>query len=134
MHMYADDTPLYMSCKVVDRETAVSRMEVCVEDVKQWMSDNFLMLNDSKTEVLVLSKPSRCKDVAHIKTTNIGNSCVNVVSQAKNIGCFIDSNVTMEAQVNNVTRNFYASIHQIGRIRSNLTEEAAAILINSQVT
>ena len=134
MHMYADDTQLYMSCKVVESEAAVLHMEDCVAEVKQWMKENFLKLNDSKTEVLLLSKHSRSKDVAHIRTVNIGNSSVNVMPQAKNIGCFLDSNLTMEAQVANVTRKCYASIHEIGRILPNLTKEAAEILINSQVT
>ena len=116
MHMYADDTQLYMSCKVVESEAAVLHMEDCVAEIKQWMKENFLKLNDSKTEVLLLSKHSRSKDVAHIRTINIGNSSVNVMPQAKNIGCILDSNLTMEAQVVNVTRKCYASIHEIGRI------------------
>ena len=98
------------------------------------MKENFLKLNDSKTEVLLLSKHSRSKDVAHIRTINSRNSSVNVMPQAKNIRCFLDSNLTMEAQVANVTRKCYASIHEIGRILLNLTKEAAEILINSQVT
>ena len=132
--MYADDTQLYMSCKVVESETAVLHMEDCVAEVKQWMKENFLKLNDSKMEVLLLSKHSRSKDVTHIRTINIGNSSVNVMPQAKNIGCILDSNLTMEAQVVNVTRKCYANIHEIGHILPNLTKEAAEILINSQMT
>ena len=120
MHMYANDTQLYMSCKVVESEAAVLHMEDCDAEVKQWK------LNDSKTEVLLLSKHSLSKDVIHIRTINIGNSSVNVMPQAKNIRCILDSNLTMEAQVVNVTRKCYASIHEIGRILPNLTKEAAA--------
>ena len=134
MHIYAHDNQLYVSCKVVESEAAVSHMEDCVTEVKQWMKENFLKLNDSKAEVLLLSKHSRSKDVAHIRTINIGNSFVNVMPQAKNIRCFLDSNLTMESQVANVTRKCYANIHEIGRILPNLTKEAAEILINSQVT
>ena len=134
MHMYADDTQLYMSCKVVESEAAVLHMEDCVAEVKQWMKENFLKLNDSKTQVVLLSKHSRSKDVTHIRTINIGNSSVNAMPRAKNIGCILDSNLTIEAQVVNVTRKCYVSIHEIGRILPNLTKEAAEILINSQVT
>ena len=52
----------------------------------------------------------------------------------KIIGCIIDSTVTMEDQVNSVTKGCYERIHEIGRIRHNLTKDAAATLINSQVT
>ena len=59
---------------------------------------------------------------------------VNVACKARNIGCIINSTVTMEDQVNSVTKGCYERIHEIGRIRHNLTKYAAATLINSQVT
>ena len=134
MHMYADDTQLYMSCEVLESEAATFHMEDCVAEVKEWMTTNFLKLNDSKTEVVLLRKQSRNEEVDHIKTIRIGNSNVKVVPTAKNIGCFIDSNLTMEAQVASITRKGYGSIHEIARILPNLTKEGAEILINSQVT
>ena len=41
---------------------------------------------------------------------------------------------TMADQVNSVTKGCYERIHDICRIRHNLTKDAAATLINSQVT
>ena len=134
IHMYADDTQLYMPCTAEDSEGAVSKMEDCIADVKKWMSCNFLKLNDSKTEFLVISKRSQKEEVKHVNTIKIGDSSVNVACKAKNIGCIIDSTVTMEDQVNSVTKGCYERIHEIGRIRHNLTKDAAATLINSQVT
>ena len=58
IHMYADDTQLYMPCTAEDNERAVSKMEDCVADVQKWMLCNFLKLNDSKTEFLFISKHS----------------------------------------------------------------------------
>ena len=134
IHMYADDTQLYMPCTAEDSEGAVSKMENCITDVKKWMSCNFLKLNGSKTEFLVISKRSQKEEVKHVNTIKIGDSSVNVACKAKNIGCIIDSTVTMEDQVNSVTKGCYERIHEIGRIRHNLTKDAAATLINSQVT
>ena len=99
--------------------------------VKQWMKEISRSLMTPERKFYC---SARSKDVAHIRTVNIGNSSVNVMPQAKNIGCFLESNLTMEAQVANVTRKCYASIHEIGRILLNLTKEAAEILINSQIT
>ena len=50
------------------------------------------------------------------------------------MGCFIHAALCMEAQVNNVTKSCYASLHQIGRIRQYLTEDAAAMMVNAQIT
>ena len=99
IHMYADDTQLYMSFKVEDGENARTRIEVCIEDVRAWMSSNFLKLNDGKTEFLVISKRSVAKKVAH-SSIIIGSSVIPAAPKAKNIGCFIDATLNMDSRVN----------------------------------
>lgn len=57
-HMYADDVQLYINfnpSSQMDTENAVSSMEACLQDIKMWMSENYLKLNSSKTEVIMLS-------------------------------------------------------------------------------
>ena len=54
-HLYADDTQLYVDLSGTrDGEAthAVDRIERCIEEARQWMSDHNLLLNDNKTEVL----------------------------------------------------------------------------------
>ena len=53
--IYADDTQIYFSFKDLEMDTAVSRIEKCVSDIRSWMITNHLMLNDSKTELLHLT-------------------------------------------------------------------------------
>ena len=134
IHMYADDTQFYLSFKVHESLSAVAKLEACIQDVKTWMSENVLKLNDDKTEFLVISKKSRCNKVAHITSMNVGTAAVSTVPFARNIGCMIDSTLNMEAQINSVIKSCYANIYSISRIRSYITQEAAATLINAQVT
>ena len=52
LHLYADDTQLYILFKPGDsisRQTGTSQVEVCVKDIKTWMTNNLLKLNDDKT-------------------------------------------------------------------------------------
>ena len=54
---YADDTQLYLSFKPDSNESqqhAILAMEQCISDIKSWMAQNYLKLNDSKTEFLVI--------------------------------------------------------------------------------
>ena len=55
-HFYADDSQLYLSFKpkVHDTNDIVLRVELCVNEIKTWMIDNQLKLNDDKTELIVL--------------------------------------------------------------------------------
>jgi retron-type reverse transcriptase len=51
--MYADDTQLYVLFHPDERDSAISKIEACVKDVKMWAIKNKLALNDSKTEVIL---------------------------------------------------------------------------------
>ncbi len=51
-HMYADDLQLYFSFKP-DRTVYV--LHDCLSVIKDWMANNFLQLNASKTEVLIVA-------------------------------------------------------------------------------
>ncbi len=45
-HSYADDTQLYLSFNP-NSSSALGHLLTCVDEVKAWMSANFLSLNDS---------------------------------------------------------------------------------------
>ena len=130
MHMHADDTQLYMSFKHEDS----TRMEASITDIRCWMSRNFFKLNDSKTEFLVISKKSMSDQATQIGLITIGSESCPAVPKARNFGCFIHEMMCMESQVNNVTQYYYAILHQIGHIHQYLTEDAAAMMVNVQIT
>ena len=54
IHLYADDTQLYVSCDQKDADSAMSHMEAFIKEIHQWMHINPLKLNNSKTEFLTL--------------------------------------------------------------------------------
>ena len=56
-HLYADNTQLFISfkpCDSISRQTAISQVEACIKDIKTWMTNNLLKLNDDKTELIIL--------------------------------------------------------------------------------
>ena len=56
--LYADDTQIYATVRN-DSSTTVAQLEACLCDVKKWMTENKLQLNDSKTEVAYFSSRHR---------------------------------------------------------------------------
>ena len=129
--MYADDTQVYLRFKNCNSQSALEKLEQCIGEVRQWMKDNFLKLNDSKTEFLVLD--SRKSKPVDVQSVTIGEECVTAVSSARNIGSIIDRHLTMEDQVSNVCRNCYLRLRQISQIRPYLTEEATATLVHALI-
>ena len=57
VHCYADDTQLYVSFspnKSTGQSEAVNAIQHCVKDVRNWMNNDKLLLNDDKTEFLMI--------------------------------------------------------------------------------
>ena len=75
-HLYADDKQIYLTCDADDIGMATSKIEACIEEVKMWMSDNFLCLNDSKTEVMLIGSKTFQKHTKSI-SLKIGNHSIN---------------------------------------------------------
>ena len=133
--MYADDTQLYMSFSQMDSDQVLREMEKCLENVRSWMGKNYLKLNDSKTEFLVISqRGSKVVKLSNVESVVIGSDMIEASASAKNIGAVIDSHLTMEQQVSNVCRNCYIGLRQVSEIRPYITKDAAATLVNALVT
>ena len=135
-HFYADDTQLYISFKSKDdvaQTEALSRIESCLKDIESWMHHNMLKLNADKTKVMLFYSRHNAKSMDTISVT-VGNTLIASTSHVKNLGVMFDSTMTMEKQVNNVSRSCYGQLRKIGRIRRYLSSEATKSLVNGLVT
>ena len=52
-HIYADDTQLYISFKCKDPLESLTKLNMCISDIRVWMIKNKLKINDSKTEFVI---------------------------------------------------------------------------------
>ena len=56
-HSYADDTGIYLAFNPnddSDQDAAIAAMEACLWDIRSWMINDKLMINDSKTEFMLV--------------------------------------------------------------------------------
>ena len=68
MHCYADDTQKLASFTPGKNEQEVlNNLEQCIDGVRKWMANNFLKLNDDKSEFIVLGTKSNLKTSQQIK-------------------------------------------------------------------
>jgi len=59
--LYADDTQLFISFSAADFAYKITHLEQTISNVSDWMSSNFLSLNPSKTEFIVIGLPQQLK-------------------------------------------------------------------------
>ena len=78
-------------------QIAVSKVDKCVEDIKDWMMQNKLKLNDDKTEVLLINSP-RQKNKINLIPVQIGDCQIVRSKTIKNLAFIFDSNFSMHKQ------------------------------------
>ena len=136
IHMYADDTQLYLPFNPsVDNAEDVARtkLECCISDIRMWMTSMKLKLNETKTELLIISSKKKQSKI-HRSTIMVGNSCIQSSPSVRNLGTTFDSTMTMETQIKNTCQSMYYHIRNVGKIRRYLTDEAAHTVVHALVT
>ena len=131
-HIYADDTQLYCSFDSNLASDTLDKIMLCIKDIRSWMIQNKLKINDDKTEFLVLSSPR-----AHVNkdlSLQIGGASIVPSSKCRNLGVVFDQHMTMDAQVANVAKCMMFHLRSIAKIRHLITDIATIQLVHALVT
>ena len=131
-HIYADDTQLYASTSPSNILSLKSALEACLTDVKCWTNTNKLMLNDDKTEALLVGRSCVLKSV-DLTSIQCGDSEIFFSPFVKSLGVLIDSTLSFNYQVTNVIRQLNIELRRIRQIRNLISTETAKTLISSLV-
>ena len=102
-------------------------------NIKIWMTQNRLKLNDDKTEFLFIAS-KYFKQRFDISEITIGNSVVSAVSQARNIGVIFDDVMTMSNHISSICKTANYHLRNIRSIRCYLTTQATSRVIHAFVT
>ncbi len=134
-HCYADDTQIYVSVKPVQSEVtqALHLLEACLDELRQWMTLNFLKLNDSKTEFMIIGSKQQLSKV-DVTGLRVGEATVTPVDSVRNLGVIFDSNLSMDDHITNVSRAACLSLRNIGLIRKHINKPVAELLIHAYIT
>jgi hypothetical protein len=97
------------------------------------MDAHFLKLNQDKTEILVIRRPSlRCSPTV-VPSLNICGYDVTPHHAVRDLGIMFDGCLSLEAQVRSVCKSAYYNIHSIWAVRKYLNESLARSLIQAHV-
>ena len=134
-HCYADDTQIYISTKP-NTTLPPTSLTACLQDIRSWMSRNFLKLNGSKTEVLLIGSKNT---LSKAQTTTIPNIIIDgfpvpFSTQVKSLGVILDSTLSFAPHIKNITRSAFFHIRNISRLRPSLSQPSTEVLIHAFVT
>ena len=73
-------------------------MERCISDIRAWMTNNYLKLNDTKTEFLVIGSRQQLTKIK-IDSIRVGPTEIQKVSSVRNLGAWFDTFMTMTTHI-----------------------------------
>ena len=108
-------------------------MQSCICDVNAWANANMLKLNDSKTELMLVTS-KRSKHLHNLPTSiTLGNAQIPFKQSVRNLGFTLDCHLTMNAPATNIARTCYFELRRLVSIRRFLISTATATLVSAFV-
>ena len=108
-------------------------MQNCIDDIRSWMEHDKLLLNDEKTELLVIGTRQQLSKV-NIFSIAVRNSAIMKSSVVRNLGSYIDDKLSMNSHINRVCNTSFYYLHNITRIRKHLSRDSSETLIHAFVS
>ena len=121
-YLYADDTQLYPTFKRNrngSKEECIHSLENAINELRDWMCNNLLKLNDGKTEFIILGTQQHLQKISHINI-QIGEDLVTAVDMVCNLGFFIDKYLINTDHINRITSSTYNICIKVHQFRSLL--------------
>ncbi|XP_061909373.1 kelch-like protein 12 isoform X2 [Entelurus aequoreus] len=120
-HCYADDTQLYLQTMQTSPSfpTPLSILTTCLEEIKAWMSINFLQLNSSKTVVMKIGTPHQI-NTCPITSITFSGQDLPLSPVVTNLGVKMDPHLNFEAHINYLRKTSFFHLRNISRLRPSL--------------
>lgn len=107
-HLYADDLKI---CFPLERDSSFSLTNfcTCLAEVKVWFANNFLQLNEDKTEFIIFC--NKQFQIGMVRSQGLLSS--DLCGYVRNLEVIIDSEIRLDRQVNSVVKTSYFSVKAI---------------------
>ena len=132
-HLYGDDTQLYISFKASETTTAIGQLSDTLDGIHTWLSRNFLSLNPSKTEFLIIGTPQQRSKLT-LNSFSFSGVTVSCSTLVRNLGVTFDADLSLKEHIAQVSKSCDHSIRQIRSVRSILDHDFSVSLANSLVS
>ena len=106
----------------------------CLRSLKAWADKHFLKLNSCKTKLMVFGNSSFMADFDIHTVRNYDGSIISISKEVKLLGVTLDSTLSLDAFVSEISSSINLTLRNIRSIRKYLTQSAVETLIHSLIT
>ena len=98
------------------------------------MKQNFLKLNDDKTEVLIITSRQSLSDSLDI-SVQVGDQKIPPSDTPhRNLGVIFDSSLSLKSHITNICKSINFNLYSIGKIRKCLDRSTTEKIVNACIT
>ena len=109
-------------------------MECCIEKIRRWLIHDRLLLNDDKTEFIIIGTRQQLNKLQALNI-KVGGSEIKPSCQVKNLGSWLDPNMNMRHHITNVCKAGFFYLHNIRRIiKRYLSRDSLLTLVHAFIT
>ena len=133
---FANDHNLRKTFKpsVLDKEKeALNVMELCLDNIIEWMNMNQLNINPTKTEFMYMASRWQIRKCEE-NLIRVGADMVERSAHVKLLDTWLDEHLLFEYHITQKCKNAMLSIYKIRNLRRYLSVEACQVLIHSLVS
>ena len=128
-HSFSDDNQLYKSGNITQLPEIIHSTQSCISDVKAWMTNNQLQLNNDKTEIILTATKTVLNSDSVSQSINLEGSDIKFANTVRNLGFCLDLTLSFQQQISTVCRICYLELRLISAIRHYLSEDVTKKLL-----
>lgn len=113
LHLYADDTQLYYSFKHTEVENACVIINRDLKAFIDCATEHCLLINPTKSKVMIFGNKQQRQNLLNSINITVGIETLEVVSEAKNLGVILDSDLRFEKHMNKLLQRAYCNIKMV---------------------
>ena len=134
-HLYADDQQVYLSFEPANKNAqsqCMTKLQNCIEDIRTWMSFNFLKLNDDKTEYIMFGTRHQLAKIEPLDI-KVGPAFISPVEGVRNLGFYMDNLLKNHHHINRICGQVFSIIKLVRAVLSRLDHDTAKIISQALV-
>lgn len=133
-HCYADDVQLYTSAAPDKISDALRNVNVDLDAIAVWSTNNALVLNPTKSKFMILGSQKQTERIHNCNPKlQILGSDVECVKQARNLGILFDDRLRFENHVLSLVKSCFYRLKILYKIRNYLSEKSRIALCESLI-
>jgi len=136
VHLYADDSQFYVEINANNLSSVKINIELCLHEIHQWMSANFLKLNQSKTDLVVFNPSRRPFNVplSNPSFEILFDDCIIESSPSTTIlGIDLSSNIDLKSFIVSKCQSCNFHLRNLKHVKNCLNVKVRTMLVNNLI-